>query len=552
MASTKFNIPLYPTWDDHVTYLFSRPFWIVDSDPEAVGRHWISQMHDYSPSAPKHLHLDLSSLESVKSNVEVIPEAKDPKMQLRIRKDILLLSEEEIQAYREKLDDILKVRSLNSPWQELGLLHAEWCLHYQEAFVFWHRAYLKYVEELIDFPIPYWNGFAAESSDPSSSNAGIPSIFLDEFYVHSSGETRKNPLKYAFSLNGTNKSGTSPYVERYQELVDGRSNPKWSEKVGMFALYHRQIANALSQKEFSLQQGHGYPWGNIPDFSENQPDSLYPTSARQYFDGLFEQVHDNYHGWIGPDMADNSYTAFDPIFLSYHANMDRIAEIYLRTGHGRRFSSNFPLRPFVDNASALAYDESREYRYTTLGDMAKPTRAMRYLYDPPKSPDFFFISEDLRSAAVSTGGMAVSMSAEKQTNGLKPETELRVYRPGHTPYVVFCGISCLQETYVIDVFVSQACDLEPVPKNGDYVGRVTRLGMGKGRGEKSGIRNPQRCQKTPITRILDATDFAEDLHQKGIIQIVTELHTGRRVDESEWRKMPGFEGKIIWLSKGVN
>ncbi|KAF3030073.1 hypothetical protein E8E15_011191 [Penicillium rubens] len=427
MASTKFNIPLYPTWDDHVTYLFSRPFWIVDSDPEAVGRHWISQMHDYSPSAPKHLHLDLSSLESVKSNVvtiyqhlrsrsmpitknpnhfwpeealeimrlwanqgfrksgedslkrqEVIPEAKDPKMQLRIRKDILLLSEEEIQAYRKKLDDILKVRSLNSPWQELGLLHAEWCLHYQEAFVFWHRAYLKYVEELIDFPIPYWNGFAAESSDPSSSNAGIPSIFLDEFYVHSSGETRKNPLKYAFSLNGTNKSGTSPYVERYQELVDGRSNPKWSEKVGMFALYHRQIANALSQKEFSLQQGHGYPWGNIPDFSENQPDSLYPTSARQYFDGLFEQVHDNYHGWIGPDMADNSYTAFDPIFLSYHANMDRIAEIYLRTGHGRRFSSNFPLRPFVDNASALAYDESREYRYTTLGDMAKPTRAMRY------------------------------------------------------------------------------------------------------------------------------------------------------------------------------
>jgi hypothetical protein len=51
---------------------------------------------------------------------------------------------------------------------------------------------------------------------------------------------------------------------------------------------------------------------------------------------------------------------------------------------------------------------------------------------------------------------------------------------------------------------------------------------------------------------LDATDFAQDLHRKGIIQIVTELHTGRRVDESEWRKMPGFEGKIIWLSKGVS
>ena len=232
--------------------------------------------------------------------------------------------------------------------------------------------------------------------------------------------------------------------------------------------------------------------------------------------------------------------------------MDRIAEVYLRTGYGRHFSSNFPLRPFVDNASALAYDEPREYLYTTLGDMAKPTQAMRYLYGSPKSPDFFLVSEDFPSAAVSTGGMAISMSAEKQMNGLNQETELGVYRSGHTPYVVFRGISCLQETYVIDVFVSQACSLEPVPKNGDYIGRVTRLGMGKGRGEKTGIRNPQRCQKAPITRILDAMDFTEGLHQKGMIQIVTELHTGRQVDESEWRKMPGFEGKIVWLSKGVN
>jgi hypothetical protein len=39
----------YPTWDLHVAYLFSRPFWIVDSDPEAVGRHWTSQIDVLSP-----------------------------------------------------------------------------------------------------------------------------------------------------------------------------------------------------------------------------------------------------------------------------------------------------------------------------------------------------------------------------------------------------------------------------------------------------------------------------------------------------------------------
>jgi hypothetical protein len=67
------------------------------------------------------------------------------------------------------------------------------------------------------------------------------------------------------------------------------------------------------------------------------------------FDGLYEQPHDNFHGWVGPDMADNAYTAFDPIFWSYHSNIDRchlfravdglrglpltrIHEEYLRTG----------------------------------------------------------------------------------------------------------------------------------------------------------------------------------------------------------------------------
>ncbi|KAE8395494.1 hypothetical protein BDV23DRAFT_178545 [Aspergillus alliaceus] len=78
--------------------------------------------------------------------------------------------------------------------------------------------------------------------------------------------------------------------------------------------------------------------------------------------------------------ADISYTAFDPIFLSYHANMDRISEMSIRTGRARQFSSNFPLRQFVDSAAAVFYDDPREYRYTTLGDMAKPIQAMQYVY----------------------------------------------------------------------------------------------------------------------------------------------------------------------------
>jgi tyrosinase len=104
----------------------------------------------------------------------VIPDPVDPPEPMRVRKDILTLSAQELQTYREKLDGVLQVGSLTDPggnrtkWQELGFLHAEWCLHYQEATFLWHCAYLRYVEELIDFPIPYWNGYAEATSDIES------------------------------------------------------------------------------------------------------------------------------------------------------------------------------------------------------------------------------------------------------------------------------------------------------------------------------------------------------------------------------------------------
>ena len=46
---------------------------------------------------------------------------------------------------------------------------------------------------------------------------------------------------------------------------------------------------------------------------------------RTTFDGPFEQAHDNYHGWVGRfpgDIANNTYTAFDPISYFYHAKIE--------------------------------------------------------------------------------------------------------------------------------------------------------------------------------------------------------------------------------------
>ena len=224
--------------------------------------------------------------------------------------------------------------------------------------------------------------------------------------------------------------------------------------------------------------------------------------------------------------------------------MDRIAEMYLRTNPARQFSSNFPLRPFVDNGTRLAYDDPREYVYTTLGDMAKRTPALRYRYSLPSVPDFLPISQlRFETAAVPQGGTAFSLSTAKPFS-----TTDACLRHETVPYIVFSSVSCLKQSFVIDVFVSGAESLESDPiRNPDYIGSITRLGMGNGRGEEVGIRNPQRCMKKPITRVLQAAHVKEKLKNGlGVQQVVTELSTGRHLEEEEWKGMPGFEGNIVW------
>jgi hypothetical protein len=166
----------------------------------------------------------------------------------------------------------------------------------------WHRAFLRYIEELIDFPIPYWNGYATDASEPTSKYAGIPSVFLQDKYIHPVDNTeRPNPLKYALALNGLSKAGTSQFVTRDQTLVAGPKSPGWHAKIHLLEHYHQQITDALSQSTYSAAEGFGIPWANITNFGDNNPDNWYPH--RLDFDGLFEQVHDNFHGWTGPDMV---------------------------------------------------------------------------------------------------------------------------------------------------------------------------------------------------------------------------------------------------------
>lgn len=207
------------------------------------------------------------------------------------------------------------------------------------------------------------------------------------------------------------------------------------------------------------------------------------------------------------------------MFLSFHSNIDRITEMYIRSRPGLTFTATYPLRPFVDNAKKLSYDEPREWVYTTIGDMVKDTKSIGYVYAPPASPD--------------------------QVSPAPPSTGIDVL----VPSVVFRDVGCNFRSFHIDVFTPSATSLVSDPVgNPDYIGRDTRLGMGPG-SKETGLQNTDRCVKDGVTRTLDAGRWAETLRKedgKGLRQVVVELETGREIPEQEWTGWSGFRAEVVW------
>jgi tyrosinase len=66
-----------------------------------------------------------------------------------------------------------------------------------------------------------------------------------------------------------------------------------------------------------------------PDNPRNLPhqadvdDALSRTDFSDFTDAL-EDIHDNVRGWVGGDMGIVAIAAFDPVFWSHHAMIDRI------------------------------------------------------------------------------------------------------------------------------------------------------------------------------------------------------------------------------------
>ena len=151
---------VHPNWTDDISKLFRAPYWLGGRDPswiEMMKTYTGTDMSDYDTMKAKALemyrHLQTRSMPLNQDATEFwpdvaleqlrtwmnngCPQASDstvvtvsdqayvppqPRAPLRVRKDLRSLTQDELNLYRSKLDDVLNPGEMLSEWQELGNL----------------------------------------------------------------------------------------------------------------------------------------------------------------------------------------------------------------------------------------------------------------------------------------------------------------------------------------------------------------------------------------------------------------------------------------------
>jgi tyrosinase len=118
------------------------------------------------------------------------------------------------------------------------------------------------------------------------------------------------------------------------------------------------------------------------------------------------------------------------------------------------------------------------------------------------------------------------------------------------PQIIFSNIKCTAESFTIDCFATAAAAQEPnASSQPEFLGRITRLGMGQvGGGKDATSRSFSQCRKSSVTRTILLQEKNEaivnSVRRTGIVQVVRSMNNNRVVPESEWKDWPGFTGKF--------
>jgi tyrosinase len=203
---------------------------------------------------------------------------------IKHRKRLSTLSEEELATLREAIRAAQEV-SDSRGYGHFASLHGfpepGYCEHRNQLFLPWHRGYLYHFEQSLQDLVP---GVTLPWWDWTASN-DIPEAFAAE----KDPDGARNPLFDA------------PIV-----ATGGFRAPDWPERTSRPPV-----------REPTWLPGRGLP---------TQPDIDAAHGVTTYDDFTFavENLHNAVHVWVGGEMNDQKFAAWDPIFWAHHTMVDRL------------------------------------------------------------------------------------------------------------------------------------------------------------------------------------------------------------------------------------
>ncbi len=205
----------------------------------------------------------------------------------RLRKSVTSLSAQEIDTLRTAFTGLMgrppgDAGSYFALAGDHGLPQA-WCMHHEDPFNPWHRVYLKNFEDALrsvpgcqDVTLPYW-----DVTTPLPEVLQQPP-FASYTLPQDPGATADPPDPGTYFPYTTERNQPATITQNLQDFG-----------------VPDDIATSLSQSRWGAYNISGYQ-----DFSI--------------------QAHDGGHTSIGPTMADQNVSSYDPVFWFYHANIDRL------------------------------------------------------------------------------------------------------------------------------------------------------------------------------------------------------------------------------------
>lgn len=205
----------------------------------------------------------------------------------RLRKNVATLSDEEFETLKTAFTGLMQrdPSDANSYFALAGShgLPRRWCLHHENSYNPWHRAYLRVFEDALrsvpgcaEVTIPYWD---IETELP---------------------DRLQHPPFDSYVLPRDPGAGATP-----------------PPSTGHFPYTTKRYSRATIAQNLIDQ-------GVLADITTSMKQSLWGESDTSGYQDFSIQAHDGGHLSIGPTMREQNVASYDPIFWFYHCNLDRL------------------------------------------------------------------------------------------------------------------------------------------------------------------------------------------------------------------------------------